>query len=121
MLRSLISAIIIAAALLGANAAPYDPDKQNVQALYNVCKAPESSQLYAVCLGYISGVADTMQLLGAAQERHPEFKPVAICATPSYGAMVQGFVNWAEANPKEWDENRIVGVGGALKKNWGCN
>ena len=61
-----------------------------------------------------------MQLIGVGVEQKPDTVPFAICDKPSYGAMVQAFVNWAEQNPRDWETNRIVGVMTALRANWPC-
>ena len=93
---------------------------QTVQALYQFCKSPDDRSRYGLCLGFITGVGDTMQLIGVGVEQQPDNAPFGICGKPSYGAMVQAFVNWAEQNPGESESNRIVGVISALRANWPC-
>jgi hypothetical protein len=44
----------------------------------------------------------------------------SICGTPTYADTVQAFVNWAEANPSEGQDGRLVGVITALSKKWPC-
>ena len=105
--------------LLPANAA--DP-KQDVQSLYNICKEGPTSPSYGLCVGYISGVADMLWFLHLNKQQHPEdTTPFEMCDTPSYGAMVQAYVNWAEKNPKEWDKDRTFGVLAAIAANWPCH
>jgi hypothetical protein len=43
-------------------------------------------------------------------------KIFSICGTPTYGDTVQAFVDWAEANPREWQDGRSVGLITALSK-----
>jgi len=62
-----------------------------------------------------------MQLIGVGVEQKPETAAIwGICSKPSYEAMVQVFVNWAEQNPSKWESNRVVGVMTALRANWPC-
>jgi Rap1a immunity proteins len=117
-MRSFIAAAILAFGLSSTTAAPLDT---TVQGLYRQCKSQaadplESKFQEALCATYIAGVGDTLQAQGAGGA-----KIFSICAKPSYGAMVQAFVNWAEANPREWGKNRLFGVIAALSKNWPCH
>jgi hypothetical protein len=113
--------LILAAMTIGLVSRGHAVDSsQTDQALYQLCKSPENSPPYGLCLGFISGVGDAMQLIGVGVEREPETMPFAICEKPSYGAMVQAFINWAEQNPGKWESNRIVGAMTALRANWPC-
>jgi hypothetical protein len=95
----------------------------DVQSLYDLCKSEDDTAKYPFCVAYIAGVGDMMQALGVhpALDRNSEFAPFAICAKPSYAAMVEAFLNWAKANPQEWGTNRIFGVMLALDQNWPCD
>jgi hypothetical protein len=115
--RLLISVAALALGLLRPTVAGALGELQSVQSLLDACKSSTASVQYAACVGYIAGVGDMMQMLGVDKEQHTLF---AICAKPSYGAMVQAYINWAEANPKEWGENRLFGVMLALGENWAC-
>jgi hypothetical protein len=113
----LIAAAILVFGISPTNAAPLDT---TVQGLYQQCKSEDANPLVskfqeALCLTYISAVGDTLQAQGAGGA-----KIFSICGKPSYGAMVQAFVNWAEANPRECSKNRLVGVITALSRNWPC-
>jgi hypothetical protein len=120
-MSTLRSCLIVAPVTLGLVSPAHAIDStQTVQGLYQYCKSPEGSPLAALCLGYITGVGDSMQLLGFGVERAPATAAFAICDKPSYGAMVQAFTNWAEQNPRERETNRIVGVMTALRTNWPC-
>ena len=94
----------------------------NVQDLYLDCRAPERSPKWALCIAYISGVGNMMQLVGSTQLAHPNewYAPLGICGDPSNGAMMQAFINWAEKNPQEWSTPRIIGVPNALISTWPC-
>jgi hypothetical protein len=64
-----------------------------VQGLYQQCKGEGTNEVadkvaYITCIAYVSGVGDTLQAQGASGA-----KIFSICAKPSYGAMVQAFVN----------------------------
>jgi hypothetical protein len=92
--------------------------EHDIQSLYNICKMPPTSPEFAICVGYISGVGDTLQFMSVDKHRDPDVQPFAICGTPSYGAMIQAFVNWTEKHPKEWTRDRITGAMLALGENW---
>ena len=81
-----------------------------MQGLYRQCKSPDDVLL---CEAYVAGVGDILKAYGAAGA-----KALSICGEPSYGAMVQAFVNWADANPNEWGKDCLFGVVGALTNNW---
>lgn len=102
--------------LLSANAAGRD-----VQSLYNACQKSSASQEFALCTGYISGVGEMLMLLGGYKKNHPkEAGPFAICDAPSFGAMGQAFIDWAERNPQERAREQISGVVLALTQKWPC-
>jgi hypothetical protein len=115
--RGLFAAVLIITGQSGASA--LEPE-QTVKALYDMCKKPDATFPSTMCLGFISGVADDMQLLGFGIKDHPDFDRFAICGNPSYGTIVQTFINWAEKNPQEADHNRVVGVMKALRESWPC-
>jgi len=119
---SSVLAIVVAATFVGlipANAA--DPDHGGVQSLYSDCKTEPSTSAQAVfCLGFVSGVGETMNFTGYFKQEHPDVGKFAICASPSHGAMVQAFINWAEKHPEEWAKSRIYGVMLALRETWPC-
>lgn len=94
---------------------------ENVQTLLSWCKSPNESQLYSGCIGYISGAADLMQAISVLDVKDPLIKPfLGLCGRPTYGAMIQAFINWAEAHPEEWSTDRSLGVASALRQKWPC-
>ncbi len=98
IVRGLIAAMLVSVSPSYVN---FEIENQDVQSLYGRCKNPVGSPYYAFCLGYISGVGDDMQFLGLGTQDDPKFRAFAICATPSYGAMVQAFLDWSDKNPQE--------------------
>ena len=113
---SFITAAILGLGLTTASAEPLDSDQTaTVQGLYRLYKRNDESKASTFCVAYIAGVAETlrMQDIGGA-------KIFSICGTPTYGDTVQAFVDWAEANPSEWQDGRSVGVITALSKKWPC-
>jgi hypothetical protein len=94
----------------------------NVQSLYRDCQAPESSALWGLCMGYVSGVGSALLIVGFAERQHPDqnYSPLAICGEMSNGAMVQAFINWAKKNPREWTKSQFSGVATALTETWPC-
>lgn len=116
-IRTTVAAMVLIIELSSTYAVAADHD---VQHLYKMCKMPPTSPEFAICVGYISGVGDTLLFMGLDKHRNPEVQPFAICGEPSYGAMVQAFVNWAEKNPKEWARGQIIGAMLSLNENWSC-
>src|SRR5262249_32448595 len=95
-------------------------DMQDVQSLYSMCKNQDAPG-FGVCLGYISGVTEMLQSMRVHNERHPETAvPFALCDNPTYGAILQAFINWAEKNPQEWHQHRLAGVVMAIHQTWPC-
>jgi hypothetical protein len=118
VLRSLFAAAILAFGLTSASA-----DDLNIQALYEACKSQDlNSSRYGLCLGYVAGIGDLMHAFGAYSQKSQDenFIAFSICGKPSYGAIVQAFVNWAEANPQRWSDDRLFGVAEALRATWPC-
>jgi hypothetical protein len=115
----LIPMAVVLALVAAAPARAIDAT-QTVQGLYQYCKLGADEPRYGLCIGYVAGVGDAMQLLGFGVEQKPELRSFAICDKPSYGSMVAAFVDWAEQNPGKAEANRIVGVMTALRANWPC-
>ena len=98
---------------------------KDVQAQLNNCKDDENG-LKGICIGLIAGVSSVMLLnvglLKGATTSDGIALP-AMCPTgrpPSYGAMIQAFVNWAEVHPEEWDTSADIGIIFALQEKWPC-
>jgi Rap1a immunity proteins len=117
--RVLVGAMLLIFSLVPTNA---ENPTHDVQELYTFCRASMSSAEYGICLGYVSGVVDMLQLLHIHKQSHPEdTNPFEICESPSYGAVVQAYMNWAQNNPKEWSHHRVVGLLAAIVENWPCH
>jgi hypothetical protein len=55
------------------------------------------------------------------QKQTKDLVPLSMCSgQASYGAMMQTFVNWAQAHPEGWSENQAYGVIRALHEKWPC-
>jgi hypothetical protein len=94
-----------------------DNPSGSVQHLYEECTG---ASVYGQmeCVGYISGVADNMTIVGAGGFA-PEF---GVCpkTAVTYGADVQAFKNWAQKHPEAWGFRRWIGVASALRDTWPC-
>jgi hypothetical protein len=90
---------------------------RNVQELLDLCKQRPDSYGYAICLNYIAGIGDVM---GATAQVIDDFRPLGMCGEPTYGALVQAFVNWAEKHPEQWKTDPGVGVMVALRETFPC-
>ena len=118
MVRSIVTAVLI---VLGPALAVATPNDYDIQTLYRWCKSPEGTPNWNLCVGYIAGVADVLTFLAVQKKLHPEDNnPIQLCGAPSYGALMQAFVNWAEKNPRDWSNNRITGVLRSIAENWPC-
>jgi hypothetical protein len=54
-----------------------------------LCKKPIETKEFAVCIGFVSGVGETMGILQFGIRKLPDFGAFSICDAPSHGAMVQ--------------------------------
>jgi hypothetical protein len=97
-----------------------EAEDRNVQTLLYSCKQNTSSPDYSLCIGYVAGVGDLMDVNSTLIPEHPYMRPFAICGKPTYGAMVQAFVNWAEKHPEEWKDSTNFGVMLALLGTFPC-
>jgi hypothetical protein len=120
----LISCVLLASFIM-ANISRADDPKFNVQELYTQCKAPVGTPESLMCLGFISGVADLMQLNGVSRKNFSSVQwsaisNEAICGAPTTGAEIQAFINWAEKHPEQWGTFRLIGAIKALRESWPC-
>lgn len=98
------------------------------QDLYGQCKSRESVNKIA-CLQYLIGVEDMMRLLHVISEdrrtstaARPILLAASICAPPTTGGQfAQAFINWAERNPKSWQDDRVGSAWSAFRATWPCN
>src|SRR5580704_9505393 len=115
-MKILLLMLILMAPVCAIAQTPSVDPSQKVQGLYDNCKNSLGSDDRTFCYAYISGIGDQLSWMGESHAQHPDI--AAICGHPSYGAMTQAFINFAEQNPKAWDWPRIVGVVAALQVNW---
>ena len=106
--------------LLGSAVPAITADVHDVQSLHQLCKKPIETQEFAVCMGFVSGVGETMGVLQFGIRTFPDFGAFSICDAPPHGAMVQAFTDWAEKNPQEWKNPAILGVMTAPRETWPC-
>ncbi|ESY58314.1 hypothetical protein X745_04670 [Mesorhizobium sp. LNJC374B00] len=114
-----VGAIALIAAGLVPSHASAAQGGLTTQELLNNCNASPGSSAVSLCIGYVSGVADTMMqvrgsdadLVGSCPSQNP---------TPTYGAYRQVFKNWAEKHPEKWGEPMFHGVRDALREMWPC-
>jgi hypothetical protein len=122
-LRKVLAVLATLAALLTGRPASAEKYELNVQNLYSNCKAPDASGKWALCIAYITGIGNAMQMTGGVFKQHPNenYEPFALCGEPSNAAMVQAFKNWAEKHPKEWSRPQLYGAMVALNETWPCS
>jgi hypothetical protein len=92
-----------------------------VQTLLGRCESNNFSE-QAVCQGYILGIAGVLGLncrYLADGYSMPDFMTAETDGlTP--GAAVQGFKNWARANPQNWSLSEFTGVIVAMGSSFPC-
>jgi hypothetical protein len=108
------------------NALGSDTPKANIQELYEMCKESTGSPPQTFCLGYIGGVGEFMQLNGSIKSSLSDAQwsaiaNLAIRDHPTYGAMVQAFMNWAAEHPEKWGMGRAAATVIALRDAWPCH
>src|SRR5579859_2770914 len=130
-----VSAIAFAALIAipaSAAEAPKAP-APTVQEFLDVCKAAFKDQptdLEQVqnfqCISYVGATRDMLQLNGTilksakSSEVKDALRPFALCGSPTYGAAVKIFTNWANAHPEQWDKKQLFGVITALTEKFPC-
>ncbi len=107
-------------------------EMNSIQALRFSCRQPERSVGYSVCLGFVAGMSQSMQLNGRTLDRISPTDTAAmeylantgLCTSetpfPTESAGVQAFLSWADRNPDKWNSNASVGVTKALVEIWPC-
>ena len=99
------------------------------QTLYGDCTSNNETRQLS-CIRYLQGVAEMMGVVASfhnipnlPQEKKDDLMPFSVCSGESVtGAEVQQvFVNWAKANPKEWQKPEILGAWSAIETAWHCN
>jgi len=96
----------------------------NVQALLGKCDAAldDEINLDAVfCMGVVEGVT-TIARHNCESKLHGwnPYHRFTSEADATNGAIMQTFVNWARANPSQWDIPAAVGMAVALSKAFPC-
>lgn len=107
-------------------------EMNSIQALRFSCMQPERSVGYSVCLGFVAGMSQSMQLNGRTLERISPNDATAVehlasaglCTSeapfPTESTGVQAFLSWADRNPDKWNSNASIGVTRALIEIWPC-
>jgi hypothetical protein len=90
-----------------------------IQKLYEFCKSSDSDDHF-ICIGYVSGMMDTMTIIGTRHDASANTFGMCPKTTVSYGAGIQVFKNWAEKHPETWGGFRSLGVFWAFKEMWPC-
>ncbi|UVK44848.1 hypothetical protein BPNPMPFG_000313 [Mesorhizobium sp. AR07] len=123
MKRNLIGPAALLMSALFAHQANAADAIENVQSLLGACKAGYGTFGNGYCLGYVGGFADAMVDNELAAKQAGLGRLGVICVSdpsPTYGAYVQAFVNWAQAHPANWQESKSNGVLEGLSQTWPC-
>ena len=99
----------------------------SVQMMLDSYHSPVSSAGWLFCGGILLGTMAPMlvtgQLITKGLDTSAYLRGVAICPgpeSPTGGAMIQAFENWAAAHPEEWNNPANVGAMLALRATWPC-
>jgi Ssp1 endopeptidase immunity protein Rap1a len=90
-----------------------------IQNLYNWCKTGDATGKL-MCVNYVAGVTDTMTLVGADHSETSSSWGMCITGRVSHVQAIQVLINWAEKNPKLWNEGKGIGAVVALRETWPC-
>jgi len=117
-MRKVIMATALAVLLLGAHGAHgvegfKSPD--TVGEFLTQCQGKASVGAIH-CIGVIRGIASILQ----ANIGSNSLYKMCITGFTSFGQMRQAFINWAKANPKDWQIEGDVGITVALMQTWPC-
>jgi Rap1a immunity proteins len=98
-------------------------DKDDVQELYRQCKNTGARE-ELFCLGFIAGVTEQLMANTIMINKNDKTldRSLFLCADPipTFGAITQAFVKWAENHPESWSIPRQLGVMIAIQKAWPC-
>jgi hypothetical protein len=134
-LNKLVSAGCVVSFLAAPPSMAQEPtviEMNSIQALRFSCRQPERSVGYSVCLGFVAGMSQSMQLNGRTLDHISTTDTAAVeyladtslCAAetpfPTEITGVQAFLSWADRNPDKWNSNVSVGVTRALVETWPC-
>ena len=115
--------IAISAAVI-ATASNADETNLTAQQLYQACQAPKGSSENSFCFGYISAIAQMMNVNAAAlrdkDKTIERLSLITLCGQPTFGALVQSFKNFAAAHPELWKTERSIVVVSSLHLTWPC-
>jgi Ssp1 endopeptidase immunity protein Rap1a len=94
-----------------------------VEKFLGACKADDDDPHRAFCVGYLTGVAQEMEVIGV--QAKGEFRQAhGMCLKEPHGptgrALTQAFIVWAEKNPRLWSLRYELGAVAALTETWPC-
>jgi hypothetical protein len=87
------------------------------------CKADDDDPHRAYCVGYLTGVAQEMEVIGAfaiGVLRYQHGMCIAESHGPTGRALADAFIKWAEKNPKALSVHYQIGVPMAFADTWPC-
>lgn len=86
-----------------------------VQTLYSNCSdtalRPADAFDNGFCTGLVAGIGAMMNWQECPEQPG---------TTPTRGAMLRAFTNWAAKHPEAWSKSQIDGVVASLRETWPC-
>ena len=126
-LLAVAATVAVAGICLRSTPALTQEQDGNVLTLYQWCKAKPKSFEFALCLGFVTGVADQMRLnsllmheLWTVEDRKRLSKMASCHQEITSRLMVKAFTDWTEKHPDQWERQSVVGVTMALREMWPC-
>ena len=92
-------------------------NRDDVQEMLGFCEEEYPTFSVGVCMGRIQGIYEFLAFNCKYNPDGPSMDAVGV----SYGAVQQVFINWANANPKNWNDHWAVGLATALEETFPCN
>lgn len=121
LLPALAAVLVFPNAL--AQGEPTQPFIPTVEKFLGACKADDNDPHSAFCVGYLTGVAQEMEVIGVHAQGELR-RAHGMCLKepngPTGRALAQAFIVWAEKNPRLWGLRYELGAVAALTETWPC-
>jgi hypothetical protein len=105
-----LRALVLAAVFWPACAVSQPLHFMSGNEIYEDCTGPKGSPKYGICIGYVVGISDALNMVGS------------VCASTSVTVdqVIDVIVNYIRANPKYRDVPASLLAGAALREAFPC-
>lgn len=128
-MKALLPFAALLLACVPAHAESASDNGSDVQQLYYWCQEPAGTGHWYYCLGTLKGMSVAMAVTGVDLQDGSLVatgRTIALCVpegekTPTGGASLQSFLNYAKAHPEDWSLPAEVGIMRAFMATWPCD